>query len=131
MRAYPFLIAALLPALAATPAAAQSSAADDRPITRIIIAGDQPCPPSTADEIIVCAREPGGEEYRIPEEVRDVPEGADSESWAARAESLETVGESGPMSCSTIGPNAFTGCWAEMMRQSRREREQRREGPER
>ena len=117
--------AALLAAAAAlAPAAAigQGGSSDDR-ISRLVVYGNDPCPRGTDGEIVVCARRPDSERYRIPRELRD--EGAadpESESWAARAESLEYAGRTGIQSCSTVGPGGFTGCWAEMMRAARNDR---------
>jgi hypothetical protein len=102
-------------------------------IRRVVVYGTDPCPPSSGDEIVVCARKPETERYRIPEELRDEAREEDpaNTSWAVRAESLEFVGEAGIQSCSTVGPGGFTGCWAEMMRRARAERRQAAaEGPE-
>ncbi|MBA3678283.1 MAG: hypothetical protein H0W74_12935 [Sphingosinicella sp.] len=100
-------------------ASAQSGSSDR--VKKVIVFGNDPCPAGSNGEIVVCARRPDNDRYRIPEEFRG--EGrAESESWAARAESLETVGATGIQSCSTVGPGGFTGCWAEMMRQAKRDR---------
>ncbi|MGZ8329353.1 MAG: hypothetical protein ACXWUV_17795, partial [Allosphingosinicella sp.] len=59
--------------LAAAPAAAQAPAAPrsaEPKISTMIIYGDDPCPPSTDDTIVVCARKPDKERYRIPEALR-------------------------------------------------------------
>ena len=101
---------------------ATQSPVDDRPVLRLTVYGSDPCPPSSGERIVVCARRPEQERHRIPRELRDDPDQAE-ESWAARAETLETVGDTGPQSCSTVGPGGFTGCWEEMIRQARRERE--------
>ncbi|MFC7498901.1 hypothetical protein ACFQRC_06675 [Enterovirga sp. GCM10030262] len=99
-------------------------------VRRVVVYGAEPCPPSTSDEIIVCARRPETERYRIPEELRDeaTEEDPASEAWASRAQSLEYVGETGIQSCSTVGPGGVSGCWAEMMRMAREERRQAAEG---
>jgi hypothetical protein len=112
--------ALLAAALAATPAAAQTG---DR-ISRVIVYGNDPCPRGTNDEVVICGRRPETERYRIPEELRDDAAEPDpeSESWAARATSLEYVGRTGIQSCSTVGPGGFTGCWAELMQAARGER---------
>ncbi|HEY0627334.1 MAG TPA: hypothetical protein VGD10_11450 [Allosphingosinicella sp.] len=88
-------------------------------IRQVIVYGNDPCPRGSGDEIVVCARRPDNERYRIPETLREGERRRDGESWAVRAESLETMGETGIESCSTVGPGGFTGCWAEMMRQAR------------
>jgi hypothetical protein len=105
--------AAVLPA---APAAAQSPR-----VTRVVIYGNDPCPVSE-NEIIVCARRPDKERYRIPEPLRGDPNDPANRNWADRAESLEYMGRTGPQSCSTVGPGGFTGCWAEMMRAARGDR---------
>ena len=117
---------------AASPAAAQTSpdatdpgAADPSTASRVrtlIVYGDDPCPQSSGDDIIVCARRPETERYRIPENMREPAPGPGGESWASRATSLETVGETGTQSCSTVGPGGWTGCWEEIMRQWRGDR---------
>ena len=115
-----FLAAAA--ALSAAPAAGQDADTSDR-ISRLIVYGSDPCPRGTDGEIIVCARRPDSERYRIPRELRDEgPIDPENESWAVRAQSLEFVGRTGIQSCSTVGPAGFTGCWAEMMRAARNDR---------
>ena len=116
--------AALVAAAAAlaVPAMSQETGTSER-ISRLVVYGNDPCPRGADGEIVVCARRPDSERYRIPRELRD--EGTrdpESESWAVRAESLEYVGRTGIQSCSTVGPGGFTGCWAEMMRAARNER---------
>lgn len=117
-----FGLAALASAslLAAAASVAQTADSGQR-ISRIIVYGNDPCPRGTDQEIVVCARRPDNERYRIPEEFRDddSPEGV---SWAARAQQLEYVGRTGIQSCSPVGPAGFTGCWEEMMRQAREDR---------
>ena len=107
----------VLPAL---PAVAQQQ--DN--IRRVVVYGNDPCPRGEGDEIVVCARRPDNERYRIPEELRDAPPDPQGESWADRAQSLEYVGSSGIQSCSTSGPGGASGCYAEMVRKYRAEREQ-------
>jgi hypothetical protein len=90
--------------------------AQQQRVRQVVVYGNDPCPPSTAEEIVVCARLPETERLRIPEELRETPPDPENESWARRAESLETLGETGIQSCSTVGPGGFTGCWDQMMR---------------
>ena len=117
-------IAAALAAGAAfaLPAGAQESAAQPR-ISHLIVYGNDPCPASTAETIVVCARRSEDDRYRIPEPLRGNSQVSDNQSWAVNARSLEYVGRTGIQSCSTVGPGGFTGCWAEMMRQAREERQ--------
>ncbi|HEX9931437.1 MAG TPA: hypothetical protein VGB08_01180 [Allosphingosinicella sp.] len=112
----------------AVEASALQSGDNGRRVSQIIVYGADPCPPSSADEIVVCARRPEDDRYRIPEPFRGNTDLRDNESWAANARSLETVGRTGINSCSTVGPGGFTGCWAEMMRQAREDRRTNPEG---
>jgi hypothetical protein len=119
-RALPKFLVLATAAAAALPTA--PATAQRPPITRVVIYGNDPCPVSE-NEIIVCARRPDKERYRIPEQLRNGdPADPKNQSWAERAESLEYVGRTGPQSCSTVGPGGFTGCWAEMMRAARGDR---------
>ncbi len=97
-------------------------------IRQVVVYGRDPCPRGSGGEIIVCGRRPESERYRIPRAVRNrtpLPGGA---SWAARARSLEYVGRTGTQSCSTVGPGGHTGCWEEMMRAAREERQAQERG---
>ena len=107
----------------AQPPQTDAPAAGQRRISQLIVYGDDPCPPSTADVIVVCARRGEDDRYRIPEPLRGNSEVSDNQSWAANARALEYVGRTGIQSCSTVGPGGFTGCWAEMMRQAREDRQ--------
>lgn len=87
----------------------------------LIVYGDDPCPASSGDDIVVCARKPESERYRIPEKFREAAPTPAAESWAERARSIEYVGRTGTNSCSTVGPGGWTGCYQELMRQAREE----------
>jgi hypothetical protein len=88
----------------------------------IEVFGNDPCPVSAPDEIIVCARLPEEERYRLPREFRENPQRRVNESWAINVQELQYVGRRGVQSCSTVGPGGWTGCWDEMMRQAREDR---------
>jgi hypothetical protein len=108
----------------ALPAAAPAQGGTDR-ISRVVIYGRDACPRAAGgNEIVICARRPEADRYRIPKEIRDreVSDNPENTSWAERAESLEYVGRTGIQSCSTVGPGGFTGCWAQMVRTARGER---------
>lgn len=119
---------ALLSGAALVAGAAAQQPTDGRRVSQLIVYGSDPCPESTAEEIVVCARRPEDDRYRIPEPFRGETDLRDNESWAANARSLEYVGRTGIQSCSTVGPGGFTGCWAEMMRQAREDRRTNPEG---
>ena len=119
------LAAASAAALAPAPAGAQGDQREK--VRRLVVYGADPCPRAqSGDEIVVCARRPETERYRIPKELRDsaTEDDPESTSWAARAESLEYVGRTGIQSCSTVGPGGVSGCWNEMVRAWRRDRRQ-------
>ena len=99
--------------LAAVPASAQAS--EEVRIAEIIVYGDDPCPRSTDSEVVVCARKPESERYRIPERYRESGPIQTRQSWAARAQSFEYVGRSGTQSCSAVGPGGHTGCLQNMI----------------
>lgn len=106
-------------ALASAPAAAQD--ARDT-IAEIIVYGNDPCPRSTDDEVVVCARRPEAERYRIPEKLREGGSLQSRTAWAARAKSLEYVGRTGIQSCSPVGPGGHTGCLEQLLDSARAER---------
>src|SRR5687768_4628140 len=106
--ALPLLAAALLPAAAAiaqqpgvpVPEAAAAAPTGDAPvldprINQLIIYGDDPCPQSSDEEIIVCARLPESDRFRIPPSVRDDPDDPARQSWANRARELSYLGRTG------------------------------------
>ena len=112
-------------ALTLFPAPASAQGAQQERVRRLVVYGRDPCPRAqTGDEIVVCARRPETERYRIPRELRDsaTEDDPESTSWAARAEALEYVGRTGIQSCSTVGPGGVSGCWNEMVRAWRRDR---------
>lgn len=111
-------------ALGTTPANAQSG----RGMLEVVVYGDDPCPRSTDDEIVVCARRPETERYRIPQNLR--PEGPRqlSRAWVNQAGTLETVSDTGIFSCSAVGPAGYTGCLEQLIKQSTGERREQEEG---
>jgi hypothetical protein len=101
--------------LAAIPAAAQQPPPiDDVQINQLIVYGADPCPPSTDDQIIVCARKPEGDRFRIPENLREDPGRPGNRSWTDRAIELSYVGRTGVGSCSTSGPGGMIGCFEQL-----------------
>lgn len=105
---------------------AAPAAAQDR-ISEIIVYGNDPCPRSTDDEVVVCARRPEGERYRIPEKYRPSGPPQAGQSWASKSQVLETVGDTGTNSCSPVGPGGYTGCLTQVIRQAREQRRQQAE----
>jgi hypothetical protein len=111
------LALALPVALAPSPALAQNGR-----ISEIIVYGTDPCPRSTDDEVVVCARKPEAERYRIPERLRSSGSRQSRESWANKAIAFETYGRTGINSCSPVGPAGFTGCTQQLISQAFKER---------
>lgn len=104
-------------AFPATPAEAQRTR-----ISEIIVYGTDPCPRSTDDDIVVCARKPESDRFRIPEDLREGGSLQSRTAWAERARSLETYGRTGINSCSPVGPGGYTGCSQQLIDQAFRER---------
>lgn len=87
----------------------------------LIIYGDERCPTSNGEEIVVCVRKPASEQFRIPEELRNSGSGLPP-SWNEKAKSIEYVGSSGIGSCSPTGPGGASGCLKQMIDAARAER---------
>src|SRR5690348_14645784 len=102
------------------PALAQSSSN----VAEIIVYGNDPCPRSTDDQVVVCARRPEADRYRIPEKLRPSGTRQQTEAWANKARVLETVGSTGINSCSPVGPGGYTGCLTQVIREAREQRQQ-------
>lgn len=107
---------------AALPAPATAQAAPN--IAEIIVYGTDPCPRSTDDQVVVCARRPEAERYRIPPNMRASGTPQEMESWAVRSKNLETVGQTGINSCSPVGPAGYTGCLQRVIQEAKGQRKQ-------
>jgi hypothetical protein len=104
--------------------AAPAPAADGQErVSTLVVYGEDPCPRSSTDEIVVCARQPESERYRIPKVLRERKKNAaQDESWAGTARVLEYVSRQGlPDSCSPIGSYGQTGCFRRFLEENRRE----------
>jgi hypothetical protein len=111
-----------LPTLVApTPALAQR-------VNEIIVYGTDPCPRSTDDEVVVCARKPESERFRIPERLRQGGSLQARQAWANRAIAFETYGRTGINSCSPVGPGGHTGCTQQLINQTFKELREEDEG---
>lgn len=89
----------------------------------VTVFGNEACPkPSSSDEVIVCARLPESEVYRIPERLRK----AETRTSVLTQNRSLLLGDGGGGagnsigSCSVVGPGGMTGCnnrqveaWAE------------------
>ncbi len=116
----------VLPLLLAAPAWAAPEAAPAPPperVSALIVYGDDPCPGSKDDEIVVCARQPESERYRIPKALRAKKADHPAQSWTSRVQTLDAVSQQVlPNSCSPIGSNGQTGCFRQFQQQMRDQR---------
>jgi len=96
-------------------------------IAEIIVYGADPCPRSTDDQVVVCARRPEAERYRIPEKLRPSGTRQQTEAWANKARTIETVGATGINSCSPVGPAGTTGCLTRVINEARNQRREQAE----
>ena len=108
--------------IAALPAPALAQSAPN--VAEIIVYGNDPCPRSTDDQVVVCARRPEAERYRIPPKMRSSGTPQQMESWAVRSKNLETVGATGINSCSPVSPAGYTGCLIKVIQEAKGERKQ-------
>lgn len=110
------LIRLLFALTAASLALTAGANAADPPkrIRSVTLKDGEACPKSTGDEVVVCARIPTDEQYRIPKELRNSgPVAVKNQSWAARTDTIDEVSrEAGglPNTCSPVGTGGATGC---------------------
>ena len=116
------LILLLSGLLVSVSAVAQEQPEGEERINQVIVYGEDSCPQSTEEEIIVCARLPESDRYRIPENLRDDPSDPASQSWTNRAIELSYAGRTGIGSCSPVGVGGFTGCHSQILSAARAER---------
>jgi len=116
---------AVLAAAFAGPSIAQDPASGEgEKIAEVIVYGNDPCPRSTDDAIVVCARKPESERFRIPERYRQSGPRQTREAWANKAIAFETYSKNGINSCSPVGPSGLTGCTQQLINQAFKEREE-------
>jgi hypothetical protein len=106
---------------AALPFGVQASAEDPLPEreTSLVVYGNDACPkPRDSDEVVVCARRPEEERYRIPQALRQRPDHPAEVSWGSRSAQLEDAQrDTRPDSCSVVGSFGQSGCQAALVRQ--------------
>ena len=94
-------------------------------MSTLLVFGNDPCPRSSDNEIVVCARLPENERYRIPKRLRGKKAEPAQESWSNTVRQLEYVSRIGtPNSCSPVGSAGQTGCYQQFLRAARDERRQ-------
>lgn len=114
----------LLALLIAAPAEAREG-----PVRQInlTVYGEERCPPPSDEEIVVCARLPEEERYRVPPALRERRDRPAEISWASQNEALEEDARTQrPDSCSVVGSGGQSGCTGSLIRQWLAERRMRR-----
>jgi hypothetical protein len=102
--------------MSAAGAVAQSQQAETgqppQRIRNVTVTGQQTCPQSTSDEVVVCSRL--DEPYRIPKGLRDDrPIAAQNQSWVNRTATMDQTGRVAgglPDTCSPVGTGGQSGC---------------------
>jgi hypothetical protein len=118
---FPLLALLAAPASAGQDDSLAQSGQPPQKTSILYIYGDEPCPESGSDEIVVCAQRPESERYRVPRELRkelkdDAPAGGGS--WTSAVEGYDNIARTTrPDSCSPVGSYGFTGCAALALRQ--------------
>jgi hypothetical protein len=119
MRSNLALAVALIAALAPAPILAQSRADQQRQqVRQVIVYGNDPCPRQSGDDIVVCARRPESERFRVPPTTRD-PEAPAARSNLDRDQEAREIGATGIGSCSASGPGGASGCLQQQIDRSR------------
>lgn len=131
MRPVRLIMTLAVAAIAAGSAAAAEPETGEPPakMSALEVYGNDPCPRSSGDEIVVCARLPESERYRVPKSLRKPRKrDAASVSWGSRVQALEYVSRTGrPNSCSPVGTFGQSGCTQQFLTQWRAERDQAKE----
>lgn len=117
-----FVLAALATAPLSGLSAEVTEGAPPTRVSTLVVYGNDPCPRSSGDEIVVCARQPESERYRIPENLRKQEYNAARDgSWAGTAQVLEYVNRQGiPNSCNPIGSFGQSGCFQKFIEENGR-----------
>lgn len=111
------LVAALAPAVALGQTQTQADE-QRRQVRQVIVYGNDPCPRGSADEVVVCARRPESERFRVPQTTRD-PEAPAARSNLDRDQEAREVSATGIGSCSPSGPGGASGCLQQEINRSR------------
>lgn len=133
--AVPLAARAEPPAKPGTPPPSQTAATqpvdNDAKTISIVVYGNDSCPQGKADEIVVCAREPESERYRIPKRFRGKKmEAAPGNSWANKTRSLDDASRTAagiPDTCSAVGSGGQSGCYSNFINQAAAQRRQQKQ----
>lgn len=123
-RSWPAMLALPIALAIAGPSEAQRAGRENH----VTVYGDDPCPESRNDDIVVCGRRPEEERYRIPAPLRESDRRTEA-SWSTHAAELEELQrDTRPNSCSVVGSYGQSGCMQQMLRQWWAERRARARG---
>lgn len=100
--------------IAPEPAAAQQGSTAE-----VVVYGNDPCPRSSDDQVVVCSRRPETERYRLPKNQQLQGTRQQRQSWANKSQQLMTVGNTGTGSCSAVGPGGREGCLTQEIRREK------------
>ena len=87
----------------------------------LVIYGNDKCPTNAAgEEVVVCARRPESERFRIPSELRST----ETPGSAPHVNAMSVGGTAGSSTCSNIGGGGGNNCFANQMRAAKAEKQQ-------
>lgn len=119
----------MLLASAAIPlaAAAEAPAPTGGTTIPITVYGDDPCPKGEGGAIVVCARRPENERYRLPKRFRGekAKSSPASNAWSNKVQTVDQAGRVAaglPDTCSAVGSGGQSGCYHQFLQQSRAQR---------
>ena len=105
-----------------TPAAAQGTGR-----LEVTVYGNDPCPRSTESQIVVCNHAPESQRYRLPSSQNPQGTRQQRQSWAKKSQQLMSVGNTGTMQCSPVGPGGHTGCLTKEINQAKQDAREQQE----
>ena len=106
--------------MAMTVAFAVPAVAQDAPqrSSTLVVYGEDRCPEASSDEVVVCARRPENERYRIPKDLREKQRLPGGIAWGSQVAAMEEATRfTRPGSCSVVGSGGQSGCFADSVRQ--------------
>lgn len=113
----------ILGSVLGAPAIAQEQEAVEpsgRRTINLTVYGEDSCPKAQGDEIVVCARQPESERYRIPKRIRERPVTTGSPGWTNQVASIEEASRQTIPGKSCKGASFFpsgAACLADALRQ--------------
>src|SRR3546814_19369793 len=81
------LLAVAVSSLMGSPAFAETP----ERVETLVVYGEDPCPQEHDGAIVVCARKPESERYRLPKDMSKKKSVAGSQGWRSRSETMATI----------------------------------------